>query len=292
MADTLIRGLSKDGFIKVVGVSTTELTERARNIHMTLPLGTAALGRTLAAASMMGSQIKNDLGSVTIRINGGGPLGSVIAVSDNNGNVRGYVQDGSVDLPLKPNGKLDVSAGVGTNGLLSVIRDNGKDLPFTGQIELISGEIAEDIAAYYVQSEQIPTVCALGVLVDRDQSVKQAGGFILQLMPNAPEPYIDILEDRIIQMKGITNELEKHGTIEKVIEELMWGFDFEVLEKHEIKYECKCSREKVEKAFISMGREELMKLMEDDKPIEATCNFCDVIYKFTNEDIEELLKKI
>ena len=136
MADTLIRGLSKDGYIKIVGVSTTELTERARNIHFTLPLGTAALGRTLAAASMMGSQIKNDLGSVTIRINGGGPLGSVIAVSDNNGNVRGYVQDGSVDIPLKPNGKLDVSGGIGTDGLLTVIRDNGKDLPFTGQIEL------------------------------------------------------------------------------------------------------------------------------------------------------------
>lgn len=292
MADTLIRGLSKDGFIKVVAVSTRELTERARNIHKTTPLATAALGRMLAAASMMGSQIKNDLGSVTLRINGGGPLGSVIAVSDGSGNVRGYVQDGSVDLPLNSKGKLDVSGGVGRDGLLSVIRDNGTDMPFTGQIEIVSGEIAEDIAAYYVQSEQIPTVCALGVLVDRDQSVLEAGGFILQLMPDAPEAYIDIIEDRILQMKGITSELQKYGTIEKVIDELMWGFDFEVLENKEICYECKCSREKVEKAFISMGKEELTKFLEDDEPVEATCNFCDNVYRFTNEDIEEILKKL
>lgn len=292
MADTLIRGLSKDGFIKVVAVSTRELTERARNIHKTTPLATAALGRMLAAASMMGSQIKNDLGSVTLRINGGGPLGSVIAVSDGSGNVRGYVQDGSVDLPLNSKGKLDVSGGVGRDGLLSVIRDNGTDMPFTGQIEIVSGEIAEDIAAYYVQSEQIPTVCALGVLVDRDQSVLEAGGFILQLMPDAPEAYIDIIEDRILQMKGITNELQKYGAIEKVIDELMWGFDFEVLENKEICYECKCSREKVEKAFISMGKEELTKFLEDDEPVEATCNFCDNVYRFTNEDIEEILKKL
>ena len=163
-------------------------------------------------------------------------------------------------------------------------------------------EVVTDESANLAQEEtQAPVIKNIIFLIpdgagygslDFSNDVKQAGGFILQLMPDAPEPYIDILEDRIIQMKGITNELEKHGTIEKVIEELMWGFDFEVLEKHEIKYECKCSREKVEKAFISMGREELMKLMEDDKPVEATCNFCDVIYKFTNEDIEELLKKI
>lgn len=292
MSDTLIRGLTKDGFIKVVAVETTELTEKARNIHKTLPLATAALGRTLAAASMIGCQSKDEKGSVTVRINGGGPLGSIIAVSDSNGNVRGYLQDGSVDLPLNSYGKLDVKRGVGTEGILTIIRDNGVDLPFSGKIELVSGEIAEDIAAYYVQSEQIPTVCALGVLVDKDQHVLAAGGFLIQLMPFAPEEYIDILEERVKNIRGITNELVEKGSIENVINALLKGLDFEILEKHSIAYECKCSYEKVVAALISMGKKDLEELSGDEKPISITCNFCDSVYEFSKEDIAELLKKI
>ena len=292
MADKLIRGVTADGFIKVVAVETKELTEKARNMHKTLPLATAALGRAMAAASMMGCQVKEEEGSVTLRLNGGGPLGSVIVVSDNMGNVRGYVQNPGIELPLNSAGKLDVGGGIGTDGTLTIIKDNGKDIPFSGKTELVTGEIGEDIAAYYALSEQIPTVCALGVLVDRDQSVLSAGGFLLQLMPGAPESHIDILEDRIKGIKSVTGELMEKGSIEKVITDLLEGLDFEILESHGIDYECKCSRKKVETALISMGKEELSGLLDDEKPISVTCNFCDKVYTFTNEEIEELLEKI
>ena len=246
----------------------------------------------MAATSLMGCQIKEELGSVTIRINGGGPLGSIIAVSDNMGNVRGYLQDGSVDLPLNHLGKLDVKGGVGTDGLLTVIKDNGVDMPFSGKTELVSGEIAEDIAAYYVQSEQVPTVCALGVLVDTDQSVLAAGGFLIQLLPFAPDSCIDELEERIGKMKALTTELLEKGSIENVINDLLDGLDFEILETNEVKYECKCSQTRVEAALLSMGREELKSLWDDDKPISITCNFCDVVYSFTKEKSKNLLEKI
>ena len=291
MKDILIRGMTEDGFIKVIAVETTGLTEHMRNIHKTLPLATAALGRSLAAASMMGAQIKNDLGSVTVQIHGDGPLGTITAVSDCKGNVRGYLQNPAVDLPLNQLGKLDVRGGVGTEGILTVIKDDGANMPFSGKIELVSGEIAEDIAAYYVQSEQIPTVCALGVLVDTDQSVKAAGGFLLQLMPFAPNSYIDMLEERLGKLKSLTTELLEKGGIEAVINALMEDTGFAVLERQPVAYECKCSKKKVESALLSMGKQELSELLKEEQT-KVTCHFCDCVYEFTPEDIEALLKKV
>ena len=197
MKDFLVRGMTADGFVKITAVQTTQLVERARQIHKTLPLATAALGRTLTAVSMMGNELKYDKGSVTLQLKGDGPLGAITTVGDSNGNVRGYLQNPAAALPLRADGHLNVGAGVGRDGVLTVIKDIGEREPFTGRIELQSGEIAEDVAAYYVLSEQIPTVCALGVLVDRDQSVKCAGGYLLQLLPGAPAGLVDLLEYRV-----------------------------------------------------------------------------------------------
>ena len=289
MNDFLVRGMTADGFVKITAVQTTQLVERARQIHKTLPLATAALGRTLTAASMMGNELKYDKGSVTLQIRGDGPLGTITTVSDSEGNVRGYLQNPSANLPLKTNGHLDVGNGVG-EGLLTVIKDIGEREPFTGRIELQSGEIAEDVAAYYVLSEQIPTVCALGVLVDRDQSVKCAGGYLLQLLPGAPAGLVDLLEYRVQDVGSVTSNLEKGLNMRQVVEELLYGMGLQLMEEHPVAYECKCSRQKVESALISMGREELQKLIEEEEKASVTCQFCDAVYDFSRADLEDLLK--
>lgn len=290
MRDFLVRGMTKDGFVKITAVQTTEMVERMRQIHQTLPLATAALGRTLTAVSMMGNELKYDQGSVTLQIRGDGPLGAITAVSDNEGNVRGYLQNPAAVLPLRADGHLNVGAGVGHDGVLTVIKDIGEREPFTGKIELQSGEIAEDVAAYYVISEQIPTVCALGVLVGKDQSVSCAGGYLLQLMPGAPEGLIDLLEYRIQESGSITGNLEKGLNMRQVIEELLYGMGLQLMEEHPVEYQCKCSRRKVESALISMGREELDRLIQEENEISVTCQFCDQIYTFTRKDLEELRK--
>ena len=289
MNDFLVRGMTADGFVKITAVQTTQLVERARQIHKTLPLATAALGRTLTAVSMMGNELKYDKGSVTLQIRGDGPLGAITTVSDSEGNVRGYLQNPAANLPLQPNGHLDVGGGVG-EGLLTVIKDIGEREPFTGRIELQSGEIAEDVAAYYVLSEQIPTVCALGVLVDRDQSVKCAGGYLLQLLPGAPAGLVDLLEYRVQDVGSITANLEKGLDMRQVVEELLYGMGLQLMEEHPVAYECKCSRAKVESALISLGREELQRLIDEEDSTDVTCQFCDVIYHFDRKDLEELKK--
>ena len=289
MNDFLVRGMTADGFVKITAVQTTQLVERARQIHKTLPLATAALGRTLTAVSMMGNELKYDKGSVTLQIRGDGPLGTITTVSDSEGNVRGYLQNPSANLPLKANGHLDVGNGVG-EGLLTVIKDIGEREPFTGRIELQSGEIAEDVAAYYVLSEQIPTVCALGVLVDRDQSVKCAGGYLLQLLPGAPAGLVDLLEYRVQDVGSVTSNLEKGLNMRQVVEELLYGMGLQLMEEHPVSYACKCSRQKVESALISMGREELEKLIEEEGKAAVTCQFCDAVYDFKRADLEDLLK--
>lgn len=289
MNDFLVRGMTADGFVKITAVQTTQLVERARQIHKTLPLATAALGRTLTAVSMMGNELKYDKGSVTLQIRGDGPLGTITTVSDSEGNVRGYLQNPSANLPLKANGHLDVGNGVG-EGLLTVIKDIGEREPFTGRIELQSGEIAEDVAAYYVLSEQIPTVCALGVLVDRDQSVKCAGGYLLQLLPGAPAGLVDLLEYRVQDVGSVTSNLEKGLNMRQVVEELLYGMGLQLMEEHPVSYACKCSRQKVESALISMGREELQKLIEEEGKAAVTCQFCDAVYDFKRADLEDLLK--
>jgi len=290
MQDFIIRGMTKDGFIKAAAVQTTGIVERMRNIHRTLPLATAALGRTLTAASMMGEELKDPNGSVTLQIRGDGPLGAITAVADSDGNVRGYLQNPAVDLPLKPNGKLDVSGGVG-GGILTVIKDIGAKEPFSGKVELYSGEIAEDIAAYYVESEQIPTVCALGVLVDTDQSVRCAGGYIIQLMPGAPEGLVDILEMRLMECGSVTSQLDRGMTILEIVQELLYGMGFEVMDQHPVEYQCKCSRSKVERALVSMGKEELLQLAQEEQETSVTCQFCDAVYTFRSEELQALAGK-
>lgn len=292
MKDYLIRGMTRDGFLKVTAVQTTEIVERMRGIHKTLPLATAALGRTLTAASMMGDELKDADGSVTIQVRGDGPLGAITAVGDADGSVRGYLQNPAVTLPLKPNGKLDVSGGVGQAGVLTVIKDIGAGEPFAGKVELLSGEIAEDIAAYYVVSEQIPTVCALGVLVNTDQSVRQAGGYIIQLMPGAPDGLVDVLEMRVQETPSITAQLDSGMSIRDAIFYLLDGFGLEILAEHLIGYVCKCSEEKVVRALRSLGREELGELIADRGEASVTCQFCDKAYHFDKPRLEHILREL
>ena len=286
--DFLVRGMTGDGFVRIAAVQTTNMVERMRQIHKTLPLATAALGRTLTAASMMGSELKDANGSVTLQIRGNGPLGAITAVSDSRGYVRGYLQNPAANLPLRADGHLDVGGGVGREGILTVIKDIGEGEPFSGKIELYSGEIAEDIAAYYLLSEQIPTVCALGVLVDRDQTVRCAGGYLLQLLPGAPEGLIDLLEYRVADVGSVTACLDKGMDMRQVAQELLYGMDLKLMEEQPVGYECKCSRSKVASALVSLGRDELDRLIRAEEKIDVTCQFCDKIYTFTRKDLETL----
>ena len=286
--DFLVRGMTGDGFVRIAAVQTTNMVERMRQIHKTLPLATAALGRTLTAASMMGSELKDANGSVTLQIRGNGPLGAITAVSDSRGYVRGYLQNPAANLPLRADGHLDVGGGVGREGILTVIKDIGEGEPFSGKIELYSGEIAEDIAAYYLLSEQIPTVCALGVLVDRDQTVRCAGGYLLQLLPGAPEGLIDLLEYRVADVGSVTACLDKGMDMRQVAQELLYGMDLRLMEEQPVGYECKCSRNKVASALVSLGRDELDRLVREEEKIDVTCQFCDKIYTFTRKDLETL----
>lgn len=289
MGDRLVRAISKDGFVKAVAVSTRDLTERARQIHKTLPVVTAALGRTLAAASMMGNALKGDGASVTLQIKGGGPLGTVLAVSDNEGNVRGTVDNPAVDLPLRPDGKLDVGTAVGSEGTLTVIRDLHMKEPYVGSVGLLGGEIAEDLAAYFVESEQIPTACGLGVLVDRDQSVLAAGGYLIQLLPGAGEDVITKVEGGVMAAGSVTGLLQKNDDPEAILRQVLSDFELEILETSPIEYRCYCSRERMERALISLGPEQLRSLMEEQGSAELTCQFCDNVQTFTHEQLQGLL---
>lgn len=290
--DTIIRMIAKDAPIKAMAIQAKGIVERAREIHKTLPVATAALGRTLMAASMMGQQIKEKDGSVTLRINGGGPLGSILAVSDSDGNVRGYVQNGQVELPLKGPAKLDVGTAVGTNGSLTVIKDLKLKEPYVGTIPLVSGEIAEDITAYFAESEQIPTACALGVLVDRDQSVLAAGGYLIQLLPGAEEGLIDKIEAGVRRVGSVSHALSRGLDAQGLLEEVLSDFQLEVLETHPVEYRCSCSRERVSRALISMGREELSSLIAEQGQADLSCQFCDKVYHFSKEELEGLLSSM
>lgn len=289
MGDQLVRAISKDGCVKAVAVSTRELTERARQIHRTLPVATAALGRTLAAASMMGNALKEEGASLTLRIQGGGPLGGLLAVSDNCGNVRGTVDNPAVELPLRPDGKLDVGAAVGCSGTLTVIRDLHMKDPYVGSVELLGGEIAEDLAAYFVESEQIPTACGLGVLVDRDQSVLAAGGYLIQLLPGAGEDVVAKVEGGVLAAGAVTELLRKEADPESMLRRVLSDFEVDILERSPIEYRCDCSRERMERALISLGPEELQSMITEQGSAELTCRFCDNVQFFTKEELELLL---
>ena len=292
MNDYLVRGMSMDGFVKVVAIRSTELVRRAAQIQGTTPNATAAFGRALTAASMMGNMQKVENGSMTLQIKGGGPIGSITCVSDPDGNVRGFVTEAKVPLVEKYPGKLDIGATVGTDGTLTVIRDLQMKEPYVGTVELISGEIGDDITAYFAHSEQTPTACALGVLIDRDQSVKVAGGYLLQLLPGAPEEVIDKLEEGIRRAGAVTTMLEQGMTPEDILGQVCGDLGVVFLETTEVNYKCYCSRERVTKALISLGREELTQIMEEEKDFPVECQFCDAVYAFTPSDINDLLQKI
>ena len=291
MNDYLVRGMTMDGFVKVVAIRSTELVRRGAEIQGTTPNATAAFGRALTAASMMGNMQKVEDGSMTLQIRGDGPIGGIVCVSDPIGNVRGYVVNPKVPLVEKHPGKLDVGATVG-NGSLTVIRDLQMKEPYVGSVELVSGEIGDDVTAYFAQSEQIPTACALGVLVDKDMSVKVAGGYLLQLLPGAPEETIDILEKGIRRAGAVTAMLEKGMSPEDILGEVVGELGVVFMETTEVSYKCYCSRERVADALISLGRKELTEIRDEKKTFPVECQFCDTVYSFTPEDIDELLKKI
>ena len=292
MSDYLVRGMSMDGFVKVVAIRSTELVRRGAQIHKTAPNATAAFGRVLTAASMMGNMQKVENGSMTLQFKGDGPIGSIVCVSDPTGNVRGYVYEPNVPLVEKHPGKLDVGATVGKNGTLTVIRDLQMKEPYVGSIPLVSGEIGDDITAYFVQSEQIPTACALGVLVDRDCSVKVAGGYLIQLLPGAPDETIDKLEEGIRRAGAVTAMLDAGLTPEDILGQVMGDLGVLFLETTEVSYKCYCDRERVTAALISLGRKELQQIADEGKSFPVECQFCDTTYTFTPEDIMEILKKV
>ena len=292
MNDYLVRGMSMDGFVKVVAIRSTELVRRGAEIHQTTPNATAAFGRALTAASMMGNMQKVENGSMTLQIRGGGPIGTITVVSDPVGNVRGCVTEPHVPLVEKYPGKLDVGATVGTDGTLTVIRDLQMKEPYVGSVELISGEIGDDVTAYFAQSEQTPTACALGVLVDVDCSVKVAGGYLIQLLPGATDDVIDRLEAGIKRAGAVTKMLEQGMTPEDILGQVAGDLGVVFMETTEVAYQCYCSRDRVTSALISLGRKELEEIAEEGKTFPVECQFCDTVYEFTPDDIEQLLKEI
>ena len=292
MSDYLVRGMTMDGFVKVVAIRSTEMVQRAASIHKTTPNASAAFGRALTAASMMGNMQKTPNGSMTLQIKGGGPIGTIVCVSDPEGNVRGYVTEPNVPLVEKYPGKLDVGATVGIDGTLTVIRDLQMKEPYIGSVELVSGEIGDDVTAYFAQSEQTPTACALGVLVDRDQSIKVAGGYLLQLLPGAPDDIIDKLEAGIQRAGAVTAMLDQGMTPEDILGAVAGDLGVVFMETTEVGYKCYCSRERVTKALISIGKEELTEILEEGKTFPVECQFCDTVYSFTPDDIADLIREL
>ena len=288
MSDTLLRAIARDAGIQISAAVTTGLVERARQIHDTSPVATAALGRTLTATAIMGSQLKTDDGSVTVQVKGDGPLGTIVCVGDADGWVRGYLQNPGCELPLRADGKLDVGGGVG-RGYLMVIMDIGLKDPITGTVALVNGEIAEDLTRYFAESEQIPSACALGVLVDTDRTVKCAGGSLVQLIPGVKDEDIDRLESNLSKIESMTTMLDKGITLEQIVQAVLDGFAVDFLQTDPIGYRCACSREKVERALLSMGKDELCKMAEEQEKSEVTCQFCDKVYTFSREELRQLL---
>ena len=286
MKDLITRAMTKDGLVNAVAISSTGIVERARQMHKMLPTATAALGRLLSAASMMGNMQKVDDGPITPQLKGGGPLGRLLAVSDAEGNVRGWVENPQISMLEKAPGKLDVGAAVGSDGTLTVIRDLRMKEPYIGTIDLVSGEIAEDLTSYYAYSEQVPTVCALGVLVDTDLTIACAGGFLLQLLPGATDAEITQLEHNIAAMPSVTELLREGKTPEDMMNLALAGFNPNVLDEREVQYKCDCSEERTEEMLLSLGRRELVKMRDEDPHCEVVCHFCHSKYQY---DLNALL---
>lgn len=288
----VVRCITKEGAVIMMAADTTDIVARAERIHQTSAVTTAALGRLLTACSLMGQSLKGENDSITLQVKGGGPAGTVLAVSDSHGNVRGYVDHPVVELPLNEKGKLDVGGAVGNAGNLYVMKDLGLKEPYIGQVPLVSGEIAEDITSYYAVSEQIPTVCALGVLVNPDLSCKAAGGFIIQLLPFASEEDITFVENAVKDLESVSSMIVKGMTPEEICRHVLKGREVDVLDESECAYRCNCSRERIERALISTGKKTLQELANDGRTEEINCQFCDKKYYFDKKDFEALLQKI
>ena len=286
-----IRCLTKDATVMAMAIDSTDIVARAEQIHKTSAVVTAALGRMLPAASMMGIMLKGRDDSVTLKVSADGPAGTITTVADSEGFVRGYAEHPVVEIPLKPNGKLDVSGAVGTNGMLYVLRDTGGKEPYIGCTPLVSGEIAEDVTSYYALSEQTPTVCALGVLVNPDLTVRKAGGLLLQLLPFCPDAVIDQVEANVANLSSMTAMLDSGMSVEEIVAKALDGMEFDVLDTYEPDYRCNCSREKIERAFLTMKPEDVRSLPDENGMTEVTCSFCDKVYHFTREDLERLLEQ-
>ena len=289
--DKLIRCITSDGAIMACCAETSDIVHIAKTIHNTSPVATAALGRLLTASSMMGAQLKSKQGSVTLRINGGGPIGCVIAVADSNGNCRGYVANPQVETERYSNGKLNVAKAVGKDGTLNVMKDSGEGEPYLGAVEIVSGEIAEDITSYYATSEQLPTACALGVLLDKtDGSVMLAGGYIIQLLPAADDDVLNRLEKNIASADSVTTMLAKGMSVLDMVKAVLSGFEVEVLDESPINYVCTCSRDRVINSLITLSEDELRSLPDEKGTVVADCNFCNKKYTFTKSDIEKIIQ--
>lgn len=286
----LVRALSDDGSVLCSALDSTDMVNEIFKIHQTSPVASAALGRLSTGASIMGALLKNKEDSLTLRINGGGPGGTLVAVADYLGNVKCYSGNPHADLPLRSDGKLDVSGYVGTDGFLAVVKDLGLKEPYSAQIPIVSGEIAEDLTSYYAISEQIPTVMALGVLVDRDWSIKAAGGYIIQLVPPINEAAIDIIEKNIQSMQSITKMLEQNMSPEEIALKGLEGLGGNVLDSWDASYHCGCNRERTERILLSLGRKELIELANDENETEVCCHFCSNKYNFTSNEIKKLIE--
>ncbi len=285
MKNNMVRAISENGGIVICAIDSTEIVRDMERIHKTSAVVSAALGRMLTAASLMGSWMKNPQDNLTLRMAGGGPAGVILAISDGDSNVRGYATYSGIELPLKANGKLDVGAAVGTNGTLSVMKDLGMKEPYIGQVPIVSGEIAEDVTAYYAASEQTPTVCSLGVLVNTDLSIQCAGGYLLQLLPGATEAEIAQIEANIKDLPQVTQLLSQGGSPYDMINTALKGFAPQILEEKTAEYMCKCSREKTEDILVGIGKEELLEMQKEDNNAKVECHFCNKTYLFNLEEL-------
>lgn len=286
----IVRYITEDGSAFVIATDSTDVVAKAEQIHQTSAVNTAALGRLMTAASMMGDMLKGKEDSVTLRLNGGGPAGSIVAVSDCDGNVRGYLQNPVVEIPLNDKGKLDVKKTVGTNGYLYVMKDIGLNEPYIGQTQIVSGEIAEDITNYFAVSEQTPSVCALGVLVNPDLTVANAGGFIIQLLPGCPEETIEKIEQSMQDIEPVTTMLSSGMTADDIAIRALKGIHIDKLDESVTEYRCNCSRDRVEAALISTGLESLQEMADSNEDTSVECHFCDKVYTFTPNEIKNLIK--
>lgn len=290
MGNRLIDCLAYEGKVSIKCISSTNMVEEARRVHDLSPVASAALGRLLTITSIMGYETKTDKGSITNQIKGNGPLGMLTAVAESNGNVKGYVANPQVDIPLnKENGKLDVGTAVGKEGMLYIIKDLGMGKPYSGMTPIVSGEIAEDFTNYFATSEQTPSVIALGVLVDKN-GIRAAGGYKLSLMPDATEEIIEKIEESLKNIEPISKMLDENKTLEEIAKTVTGDENIEVLEEIHPEYKCNCSKEKCEKGLIAIGKDELETIIKEEEKIEIVCNFCNKKYEFTREDLKKLIK--